>query len=110
MKQRLLNYVMRHIFKGFVIGDLLTYNKASKMYFLNGKQMSEPEVRILKEEAEYIKRTQLWGLVESNLTKKAHEKIVTESLNWEDVFFGKAMLYVVSVIQEFFKILVDVKK
>lgn len=110
MKQKLLNFIIRNIFNGFTEYDVVTFNKASKMVFINGKQLTDQEVNSYKEEAHLIMQTQLWKLAESTLTKNAHDKLITNSVNWEDVYFGKAMLYNLSVIKNVIQIFIDLKK
>jgi predicted lipoprotein len=110
MKQKLLNLIVRHIFNGFNEHDVITHNKPANIIFVNDKKLTDEEVRMYREEAELIKGTQLWGLIESTLTKNAQDKIVTNSISWEDTYFGKAMLYNISVIKNILKIFVDSKK
>lgn len=109
MKQFILNTIVKKVFNGFPQSGFITRNRA-RLIFVDGKRLTDNEVRAHQEEAELIQGTQLWQLIESTLMKSAQDKIVTNSANWEDVYFGKAMLYNISVIKNILQIFIDSNK
>lgn len=88
----LLNVIVKTLFKGVVLEDVLTYSKDGRL-FLNGAQISDAEIKAIQEEAKFVQATRLWKIMTATLSWHAHKRMFEKSQTWDDMFFGKASLY-----------------
>lgn len=72
---------------------------------IGGEKLSETEVTNLRNEGKMIEGTRLWKIVTETLTAAAEDSIFKSSKVMEDIHYGKALLFNISVIQNIFKIL-----
>jgi len=67
--------------------------------YLNHEPIMKDKAKQLKQEATFLTGSLLWNILTNTLRQKAIEKSVMESLNYEQVMFGKAMVHNLSLIE-----------
>ena len=96
MRRTILNFLLRHLYKASTLEDVMTYKKVNDnltIIYLNGEQISEQEVKNLREEAKLMKKLRIWKIIDETLEDHARQMMFKNSKNWEDMVFGKAILY-----------------
>ena len=51
-------------------------------------------------EAKAIKKMELWARLITTVKGKAHQRMFEKSQSWEDMYFGKAALYTIDIIDK----------
>jgi hypothetical protein len=97
MKKLIRNLLLKHLLKAIVLSDVLKMDEKTGVMTLGGEKLTENELRGLKEEAGYIKRTRLWSVLTNTLQDQAHTVMFQKSKNWEDMVTGKTMLYNIDI-------------
>lgn len=95
---KLLNQIVRETFNGVTPEDVLRFEDGS--FYVGDKLIQMSEIEAYKEEAKVILNTHLWPLLLKNVADTAIKRIAHHSNNFDDVFFGKAMLYELDVIDK----------
>lgn len=70
---------------------------------VGGKRISGTQLQNLKNEADLIKKSGLWELMETTMTNTAHQYLFTQMKTLEDAHWGKAILYSLSIFNTIFK-------
>lgn len=102
IKQKLSNYITKHVLNAFVLEDVITQD-AGKIY-LGGKEVTEERIKQWQAETKAIEGSDIWVCIQESLKYQAQDKIFNRSTNFEDVMYGKSMLYNLSLIKSFFKV------
>lgn len=87
------------------VSDVIKENKAAKQIYLGGNLVTEKELAELREEANYITRTKLWSIMTNTLADVARTKMFEEAENFDDMMWGKAILYAVDIQEKILKLL-----
>ena len=91
LKLIVINHLVRHLLKAISEEDIL--HRTSQGWFVNKRKLERDELTILRDEAEILKDSQLWKLMQKELTWLANLRMFEHSRTAEDLTFGKAMLY-----------------
>ena len=67
-------------------------------FFLGGEEIKGDILSLLKDEARYIEKSQLWELLHAAVLNEA-ARSAFESSNWENVQFAKALKYYDTIIR-----------
>ena len=97
-KAKVLNILVREVFNGVVGDDFMRYDEGKKQVVF-AKEVLMEDVEGYAEEARIIKNTRLWPLLKNCLTNIAVLRIAHQGKDFEDSFFGKALLYELDVTQ-----------
>lgn len=76
---------------------------------LAGYELTEVESRVLKEEAVYLTKTELWGIFQNTLTETARKVMFEKSKDFDDMRTGKAMLYNLDVQKKIIEKILELK-
>lgn len=94
-KVKKLNSSIEHLFKMVTEKDFLV-NKGGILY-LGGRALDEKETLSLVEQAKTIKSFPLWQIMLNEMVMAANKKIFFESVEVDDIVFGKAALWALDV-------------
>jgi len=97
-KQEQLNKVVKNLFNGVTEDDVLQQN--GKQILKKGKPLSKAEVKAYSVEAQDILKTKVWEEIYNSLRLAANKKMYEDSTSFEDMYFGKAMLWNLNVIKK----------
>lgn len=103
MKQRIINYLLRHYLNAIVVADIITTDKTKLK--LNGKDITQAELRQLQAEIKALEGFRIWGIMKNSLKHIAQDKIFNKSLNFEDTMAGKMMLFNLGTQESIIRIL-----
>lgn len=90
------NELLRDIFCAVVPEDVITQDKAGRIY-LGGRVASDREIEVLQREVSFLEESQIWKLLTNSLVDQAHTIMFNNSESFEDMRSGKMMLYNIGV-------------
>jgi outer membrane receptor protein involved in Fe transport len=100
LKIKLLNFLLRKYFNAITEEDILTVT--SRGYRIGDRLLDSNEIEGLRNQADIVKRSDLWKYTNSNLKYLANYRMYDGSQNQDDLIFGKAMLYNLDIINRLF--------
>lgn len=80
------------------VTDFLEVDRNGKLY-LGGEEMTEPEIKAIKEEIKYLDKTRVWHIFQETLRQKAIDKAMLNSTEWEHVLAGKMMIHSLGIFK-----------
>lgn len=106
-ENKLLNFIIRDIFKGITVEDILEFEfeltpagKQVKGVKLGGQYLPASDIEGLKREVKFLKDSYLWKLIANRVRYVAQLNACNRAETEKDNTFGKASLYNLEVIEE----------
>lgn len=103
MRQRIANWLLRHLLNAIIVEDVLTVDKGR--IFLGDELITDNERHNLREEIKFIEKTRFWQICQETLKATAQEKMFNKSVDFDDMKFGKTMLYNLDIQRKLIDIL-----
>lgn len=97
MKERLINYILRNLFNAVTIGEIVSNHPKTGAILIEGKELTVSEIKQLQAEIKALEGFRVWTLMSQTTKYLAEDKIFNQSTNMEDIRYGKAMLYNLSL-------------
>ncbi|KUK99145.1 MAG: hypothetical protein XE08_0222 [Parcubacteria bacterium 32_520] len=98
IKKTILNYLVRHLFKGFVPEDIIKYNKGEFTY--QGNIMSESEVDNMIKTLDLLDVNDGYQYLLKDIEYRSYENLFLKSKTEDDMVFSKACLFVVDLLRK----------
>ncbi|MBT7915270.1 hypothetical protein HN588_15335 [Candidatus Bathyarchaeota archaeon] len=89
IKRKLCNLVLRKVFKALVDEDVMLW-----------RDVPDERKFAFIEEARIIRKTMYWKRMISSSKWKAQQLMFQKSASWDDVFFSKATLYTIDLLDK----------
>lgn len=83
--------------------DVFTVGKGQRgeyILLLDGKAMTENEIKNLQEDIKFIEKSKLWVIYTETLKNAAIEKAMYKSTSYDDMRNGKEVLEVIKLLKE----------
>lgn len=96
IKRKLLNYLLKHLFKAITEDDVLHYK--NKTLYTGSIELSTKQAQDLIQQAKKLQKMEIWLELRRNMEFAANQRMFEKSANSEDLFFGKAMLYSIELL------------
>ena len=96
--RELQNFILKDLFCAVTEDDILRQENGK--FYIGRHELPPMDVDNLIEEANAIKAMYLPRLLFSELKHLANQRIFEKSKDYQDTYFGKAMLYSVDIIQK----------
>jgi hypothetical protein len=64
------------------------------------RNLEEGQRKELAAQARFIKESDLWKRMLLETKRKAQQQMFEKSMSWDDMYFGKAMLYVIDMLDK----------
>lgn len=90
LKRLILNYILRNKLKALTLDDLIDWSK-----------MDKEKRKAYVEEAKAMNKMILFKDIIKHLKASSNEMMFTKAKSYNDMYFGKAMLYNVDLIEQF---------
>ncbi len=94
LKNKVLTYLTRSLLRTVVLEDFFVLSNG-KIYFKS--DISKVQHNNLIGEAKMIKDFELWKYMNQVVLRQANERMFNKSQCWEDMYMGKAFLYVMDI-------------
>ena len=97
MKQRIINYLLSGLLNAITIREIIGNNPKTKEIQIDGVDIRPDELHALQAEIKALEGFRIWKILTETTKSKAEERIFKTSMTIEDINFGKAMLYNLSL-------------
>lgn len=97
MKNRIYDFLLRRLFGAITTSDIVENHPKTGAVLIDGKPIQPDELRQMQAEIKDIEGSRIWKLISETTKHRAEERIFKNSLVIEDIRFGKAMLYNLSL-------------
>lgn len=100
LRRKAINWLARNLLRSITVEDLLRIDPNNGKIVCKGKYVSPELQSLIKDEAEYIKNSTTFQLVMADMEYLAHQAMFTKSNTYDDMLFGKSMLYIVDILKK----------
>lgn len=97
-KQKELNKIVKTLFKGITKDDVL--KQTPKGLQVGDTVLPVKDVEALIQQAQSLSQSFLWKLLLRDATYQANLMMFDNASSYEDMYFGKAVLYVVDLFEK----------
>ena len=108
IKNKILNYILRHLFNAIMIDEVLRTNKQGQL-IVGGRPLENAEIVSLQIQVDALRNWKLWQYLMADLKYLANQHMYDNSTCIDDLTFGKAMLYNINIIEKKMKNLQRIK-
>lgn len=98
LKRKLINFIVKRLYKFITVDDIMV-QKADGFY-VGDTRLEKKHLQELKQQADVILNLEAYKLIQKELAHAANVKMFRESKDFDDMYFGKAMLYCLDVIHK----------
>lgn len=98
---------MRKMFNAITVEDVIEIR--GEKIFKHGKELSEMSRNELRDNAKYMLQIPVWDEVQKRIRLAANNRMYNQSKDFDDMLFGKAVLYVSDVYDNILKNLSKLK-
>lgn len=96
-KHDILTALVSKHFSTISTDELLTYDNG--LWYIEGRPLTENEVRMIKSEAQVIQKMFIWDCLLKEVKYQAYKKGYLEAKNEMDLIGGKMMIYNLDIIK-----------
>ncbi|MEK7578875.1 MAG: hypothetical protein AAB456_04180 [Patescibacteria group bacterium] len=101
LQQHLARFLIKDVFNLVTEDDILKIR--NKVWKHRDRELTDGEIKNLKEEADYIGKTQIWKFLIAELKWHIQRKAILESKTSEDLVSINATAYLIRLIETFFE-------
>lgn len=94
--KRIRNWLLQHLYVALTISDVVSQDKAGNLY-VDGKPVTKDEIRQIQAEIKAMDGFRIWKLMGESTKSAAEERLYRKAVTADDMVFGKAMLYNLSL-------------
>lgn len=98
IKKKILNAVLSHLFDALTEDDLIPL-----------KDLEDGQKREIGTQARAIRDSEVWQRMMTEAKSKAQKKMFEKSVSWDDMFFGKAALWIIDLFDKRLEALSKIK-
>lgn len=98
IRERLLNWVVKHLFNGITKKDIFQI-KDGEIYYRERPLKEDQKQRVI-ERANVYKEDEFWKMLRREVRYQANRKMYYKSKDWQDMFFSKAALWAVEIMEK----------
>ena len=111
LKMKILNWIVKEVFSGITKEDVfvLQQGKEGKELLINGERATDKQVLAYRTAALKILEANVWQDIKKQIELAANRRMYEKSEHIDDLFFGKAMLLNLDLIDEYLKMLSNLK-
>jgi hypothetical protein len=92
IKQIIRNYLLKSLLNAVVAEQVARVSKDDKL-LIEGKEITLDEAQSLLAEVQFIKETRFWAICQNTLKEQAQKSIFDNAKVYDDIVWGKALLY-----------------
>ncbi len=97
MIKKLENFLLRHLLKAITLEEIIGNDPKTKEIVIDGLPLKTDELRAMQAEIKAMEGFRVWKIMSATTKHHAEDKIFNKSINMDDIRFGKAMLYNLSL-------------
>lgn len=104
MKQRILNYVLKYLFGAITVEEIISTDSKG-VTSIDGLPIRPDELKAMQAEIKAMEGFRVWKIISETTKYHAESKLFITSKVVEDMNFGKAMLYNLSLQKSIMSVL-----
>ena len=98
LKKKLLNLMLARLFLAITEEDVIPL-----------RDVPPGMKKELRAQAKFIRESDVWKRLVISIKAKAQEQMFVKSQSWDDMYFGKAVLYVIDLLDKRIEALSNIK-
>lgn len=98
--ESLENFILKNILNAPLVEEILVYNQQKNEFYIGGQVISNIRANELITSAKTLQQLELFQLLLKSMVHLGQQKVSIDSKGWEDVRFGKALLYTADIIKK----------
>lgn len=105
MRRHIENWILKHLLNATVMTDIISNDPKTGVALIDGKPIEQNELTQLKVEIKALEGFRIWQIMYATTKHNAEERVFNKSITVDDIRFGKAMLYNLSLQQSIIEVL-----
>lgn len=98
LRRRWIRFLCKNLFNAVSDADFLRTH--GKNIYIGNKKLSDQQAQELTNGARTLMKMNIWNVMLNQLKIAARRKMYEKSTSYNDMYFGKAMLYNIDVMEE----------
>lgn len=99
MRQWVINFLHRHLLNAVAIDDIITIDPKKGIISIGGNPITSDELRALQAEIKALEGFRVWSVMTNSVRHIAQDKIFNKAQNFDEITYGKAMLFDLDTIE-----------
>lgn len=100
VKKTILNYLIKHLFKGFTADDIISYNKDRQEFSTRGIVMSDSDVDNIMKTLGMLDINDGYNTLLRDAEYRAEEMLFLKSKTEDDMIFAKSSLFIIDLLRK----------
>lgn len=100
IKKTILNYLVKHLFKGFTADDIISYNKDRQEFSTRGIVMSDSDVDNIMKTLGMLDINDGYNALLRDAEYRAEEMLFLKSKTEDDMIFAKSSLFIIDLLRK----------
>ncbi len=100
IKKTILNYLIKHLFKGFTADDIISYNKDRQEFSTRGIVMSDSDVDNIMKTLGMLDINDGYNALLRDAEYRAEEMLFLKSKTEDDMIFAKVSLFIIDLLRK----------
>lgn len=107
IRMKFLAWLVKDLYNGIMVDDV--FQVAAGEVHLNGEKITKEQKEVYRDEALKILHSEIWKEVVKQLQLASNKRMYEKSETTDDMFFGKAMLYNLDLLNKYLNLLSKLK-
>ena len=100
LKKTFLNFIVKHLFKGFTADDIISYNRDKNEFSIAGTIMSDSDVDNIMNTLQLLDQNDGYNALLRDVEYRAEETLFLKSKTEDDMIFAKSSLFIVDLMRK----------
>ena len=100
IKKTILNYLVKHLFKGFTENDIISYNRERQEFSTRGIIMSDGDVDNIMKTLGMLDINDGYNALLRDAEYRAEEMLFLKSKTEDDMIFAKSSLFIIDLLRK----------
>ena len=100
LKKTFLNFIVKHLFKGFIADDIISYNKDQNEFSVAGTIMSDSDVDNIMKTLHLLDHNDGYNALLRDVEYRAEETLFLKSKTEDDMIFAKSSLFIIDLLRK----------
>ena len=100
IKKTILNYLVKHLFKGFTANDIISYNRDKNEFSVAGNIMSDSDVDNIMKTLHLLDQNDGYNALLRDVEYRAEETLFLKSKTEDDMIFAKSSLFIIDLLRK----------
>ena len=98
LQKKLINFLVKHLYRFVTLDEIIT-QKADGLY-VGKTKLEKKHIQEIKSQAQVVLSLEVYKLIQREMVNISNEHMFKKSQSFDDMVFGKAMLYCLDLIHQ----------